>query len=124
METLLVSLPSITGAPAFCYDPALIQYGYSTIQAFQCMQTQGHTVLMIADGAWSAGFLLLWLLWLLAAIHALRGIVRAWPRRSTERSREDRRTLIVQSCRLLLLAPLVEAGMGMRTESKSQRNMG
>jgi hypothetical protein len=100
LNTLLVSLPSITGAPSYCYDSNLMLYGYPTIKAFQCWQAQGQMGLVIVDGLWSAGFLVLWAI---AAFFALRGIVQAGRRYFRERLPEDRRMLVVQGCRLLLL---------------------
>ncbi len=105
VDTLLVSLPSITGAPSYCYDSNLMLYGYPTMRAFQCWQFSGQLGMAVADGLWSAGFLAMWGI---AAFYALRGIVQAGRSYARERLPEDRRLLVVQGGRLLLL---VSAGI-------------
>lgn len=111
LGTLLVSLPSITGAPSFCYDQSLILHGYPTMQAFQCSNMQGQWGLVILDGAWSLGFLTLWVI---GVMHAVSGIVRewrAWPLQHLgeggqggEGVQGERRALVLHSCHLMLLA--------------------
>lgn len=71
--TLLVSLPSITGAPPLCFDSSLILYGIPTMTAFRCLNT--------VYAAWQEVLTLLWslsllLLWAVAALQTLFGLNR------------------------------------------------
>jgi hypothetical protein len=99
--TLLVSLPSITGAPPLCYDSSLILYGVPTMTAFKCLNT--------AYVAWQEILTLLWslsllALWAIAVLQTLFGLNRlrlraprgAWPV-------EQRRDIIRYFARLALL---------------------
>ncbi len=99
--TLLVSLPSITGAPSLCYDSSLILYGVPTMTAFRCLNT--------AYAAWQEILTLLWsfsllVLWAVALLQTLFGLNRLRLRASQSAGYiEQRRDIIRYFARLALL---------------------
>lgn len=99
--TLLVSLPSITGAPPLCYDSSLILYGVPTMTTFKCLNT--------VYAAWQEIFTLIWsfsllALWAIAVLQTLFGLNRLRRRVSGRvRPAEQRRDIIRSFARLALL---------------------
>src|SRR3984893_11594427 len=73
--TLLVSLPSITGAPPLCYDSSLILYGGPTMTAFHCLNASYAAWQELLTLLWSLSLLILWavaVLQTLASLNRLR----------------------------------------------------
>jgi len=99
--TLLVSLPSITGAPPLCYDSSLILYGVPTMTTFKCLNT--------AYAAWQEILILLWslsllVLWAVAVLQTLFGLNRLRLRALRGAGHiEQRRDIIRYFARLALL---------------------
>lgn len=82
--TLLVSLPSITGAPSLCYDSSLILYGVPTMTAFKCLDASYAAWQELLTLLWSFSLLALWVFAVLQTLLGLnrlrlRAPRRAWP---------------------------------------------
>ncbi|HZU65733.1 MAG TPA: hypothetical protein VFA09_00520 [Ktedonobacteraceae bacterium] len=99
--TLLVSLPSITGAPPLCYDSSLILYGLPTINAFQCLNATYNAWQESFTLLWSIFLLILWAIAVLQTLVILNRLRQLAPRR--EQPAETRRAVIRHVVRLALL---------------------
>ncbi len=98
---LLMSLPSITGAPPLCYDYSLILYGQPTMHAFQCLNAKYNAWQELFTLLWSASLLAGWAIAVLQTLASLNRLRLLAPRR--ERSSKERRAMICHFARLALL---------------------
>lgn len=99
--TLLVSLPSITGAPPLCYDSSLILYGQPTMNAFQCLNANYNVWQELFTLLWSVFLLTGWAVAVAQALASLNRLRLLAPR--LERSAKVRREIIRHFARLALL---------------------
>jgi hypothetical protein len=99
--TLLVSLPSITGAPPLCYDSSLILYGVPKMTAFNCLNASYAAWQVLLTLLWSLSLLILWAVAVLQTLASLNRLRLRAPRRT--RSAEVRREIIRHFARLVLL---------------------
>ncbi len=91
--TLLVSLPSITGAPPLCYDSSLILYGVPKMNVFNCLNTSYTAWQELLTLLWSLSLLILWAVAVLQTLVGLNRLRRLAPRRTrpVEQSRDIKR---------------------------------
>lgn len=99
--TMLVSLPSATGAPPLCFDSGWIDFGHPGIQAFQCPTLHDNLGLAAIAICWSLGFIALWTTAVLLAIRALLQLRQHPPGHSW--SVPERRAVIRHFARLAVL---------------------
>jgi cytochrome b subunit of formate dehydrogenase len=99
--TLLVSLPSITGAPPLCYDPNLILYGVPSLTLFSCINAQYGIVQELLTLSWSLALLVLWAVAVLQTLGSLYRLWRLAPQRT--RPPEQTQAIIRHVARLVLL---------------------
>lgn len=99
--TLLVSLPSITGAPPLCYDSSLILYGAPTMTLFHCLNASYAAWQALLTLLWSLTLLVLWVVAVLQTLASLKRLRLRGPRR--ERPAGVRREIIRHFARLALL---------------------
>ena len=94
--TFMISLPAISGANPDCPTTAFPLYGSSNASTFPCI---------VYHGAWGAGYLVLLIIALSYAVHAV------WQSRyyffSQYEAFEKRQALILQCCRLMLLVSVI-----------------
>ena len=94
--TFMISLPAISGANPDCPTTAFPFYGSSNASTFPCI---------VYHGAWGAGYLVLLIIALSYAVHAV------WQSRyyffSQYEAFEKKQALILQCCRLMLLVSVV-----------------
>ena len=94
--TFMISLPSISGANPDCPTTAFPFYGSWNASTFPCI---------VYHGAWGAGYLVLLIIALSYAVHAV------WQSRyyffSQYEAFEKRQALILQCCRLMLLVSVI-----------------
>ena len=99
--TLLVSLPTATGAPPLCMDSSWVLLGRPSMPAYYCQNIHGNWGLAIFGLLWSLGFLLLWAL---STWHELRLLWKiVWQRRRLAWSTR-RQAVARHGVRLILLA--------------------
>ena len=101
--TALVGLPSITGAPPFCYDANLLLFGHPSMTAFYCLNIHGNWSLALIALCWSAGFMVLWLI---SVLHELKMLwkLRLWRRSARELwSSKEQQAVRRHFARLVLL---------------------
>ncbi len=99
--TLLVSLPSITGAPPLCYDSSLILSGVPSMTAFKCVDASYAAWQEVLTLLWSFFLLILWAVAVLQTLIGLNCLRQLAPRRT--RPAEQRRGIIRHFARLALL---------------------
>jgi hypothetical protein len=99
--TLLVSLPSITGAPPLCYDSKLILYGVPSMTFFNCLNASYAAWQELLTLLWSLTLLILWVVAVLQTLVGLNRLRRLAPRRT--RPAEQSRDSIRYFVRLALL---------------------
>jgi hypothetical protein len=99
--TLLVSLPSITGAPPLCYDSSLILYGVPSMTFFSCLNATYAIWQELLTLLWSCSLLILWAVAVLTTLVGLNRLRRLAPRRT--RPPEQSRDSIRYFVRLALL---------------------
>ncbi len=101
--TLLVSLPSITGAPSLCFDANLILHGIPSMTAFRCLTAHYDAWQVLSTLAWSLGLLLLWAIAVLQTLASLNRLRRQTRQPEEARPIDERRTMIRSFARLALL---------------------
>ena len=99
--TLLVSLPSITGAPPLCYDSSLILYGVPKMTVFNCLNASYVAWQVLLTLLWSLSLLILWAVAVLQTLASLNRLRLRAPRRTPPA--EQRRDIIRYFARLALL---------------------
>ena len=99
--TLLVSLPSITGAPSLCYDSRLLLYGVPDMTFFDCLNATYAAWQVLLTLLWSFSLLILWAIAVLQTLVGLNRLRQLAPRRT--RSIEQSGGIIRYFVRLALL---------------------